>query len=150
MSNDFSDIRIDGLFKHYVLDSKKIEVLKGVELAIKRGEKASIMGASGAGKSTFLHVLGTLDKPTAGMVTFGDVDVFKMGEGKLARFRNKTIGFVFQFHYLLPDFTALENVMIPGRIAREHPADSRARAEKILNEVGLGDRLNHKPGELSG
>ncbi|RJO65304.1 MAG: ABC transporter ATP-binding protein [Myxococcales bacterium] len=143
-------IAVEGLKKDYALNGKRIEVLKGVDLTLHPGERVSIVGKSGVGKSTFLHVLGTLDKPTAGTVLFEGADVFRLPEARLARYRNQTIGFVFQFHYLLPDFTALENVQIPMRIAGLPLSEARDRAAELLEQVGLGDRLEHKPGELSG
>lgn len=143
-------VQVVDLVKNYQLDGKTIEVLKGVNLALRPGEKVSIVGKSGVGKSTLMHVLGTLDRPTAGKVLIDDFDVFSLDENKLAHYRNHSIGFVFQFHYLLPDFTALENVMIPMRIAREELGQASERASEMLDLVGLGHRLGHKPGELSG
>jgi lipoprotein-releasing system ATP-binding protein len=117
---------------------------------VEPGERIAIVGESGVGKSTLLHLLGALDRPTAGRVLFDGEDVFTRRETDLAAFRNREIGFVFQFHHLMPDFTALENVMLPGLIARESRAAARARAESLLTRVGLQDRLTHRPGELSG
>jgi len=127
-----------------------LHVLDGIDLDIRKGEMLAIVGASGVGKSTLLHMLGALDRPTSGKVYFGDVDVFGLDNGRTARFRNERVGFVFQFHHLLPEFSALENVMMPAlirRIGREQAAES---ASKILCDVGLGKRLLHRPGELSG
>ena len=138
------------MHKSYTLVDKRIEVLRGIDLRIHAGEKVSIMGKSGVGKSTFMHVMGTLDRPSSGKIFFEGRDVFKYPDHKLSAYRNQTIGFVFQFHYLLPDFTALENVAVPMRIARRSQQDSAARATEVLEQVGLGDRLDHKPGELSG
>jgi lipoprotein-releasing system ATP-binding protein len=132
------------------MEGKRIDVLRGVDLAIQEGEMLSLTGASGVGKSTFLHVLGTLDAPTSGSIHFEGRDVVSMGDAELARFRNRSIGFVFQFHYLLPEFTALENVMMPALIQRLAMADAQARASEVLDAVGLHDRADHKPGELSG
>jgi lipoprotein-releasing system ATP-binding protein len=132
------------------MEGKRIDVLRGVDLAIQEGEMLSLTGASGVGKSTFLHVLGTLDAPTSGSIHFEGRDVVSMGDAELARFRNRSIGFVFQFHYLLPEFTALENVMMPALIQRLAMADAQARASEVLDAVGLQDRADHKPGELSG
>ena len=143
-------IKIDNLRKTFIKDGNKIEVLKGVNLEIARGESLAIFGVSGAGKSTLLHILGTLDHPTSGTLLFDDVNVFKWSERKLAEFRNRKIGFVFQFHHLLPEFNSLENTMMPALINGMSRNDARRRAEIILNEVGLGDRKIHKPGELSG
>ena len=128
----------------------ELEVLKGVNLSVKKGEIVAIIGKSGAGKTTLLQIIGTLDRPTKGQVFVDDTDVFAMKDKDLAAFRNKHIGFIFQFHQLLPEFTALENVCIPAMIARQKEADYMPRAEKLLRELGLGDRLQHKPNELSG
>jgi len=127
-----------------------VEVLKGVELTFFRGEKAAIVGASGVGKTTLLHVLGTLDRPTAGKVLFEGKDIYTLNERDLAFFRNREIGFVFQFHHLLPEFNALENTMMPCLIQGIPKEESVSRAEGILTLVGLKERFSHKPGELSG
>ena len=128
----------------------ELEVLKGVDLSVKKGEIVAIIGKSGAGKTTLLQIIGTLDRPTKGQVLIEGTDVFAMKDKDLAAFRNKHIGFIFQFHQLLPEFTALENVCIPAMIARKKETDYMPRAEKLLRELGLGDRLNHKPNALSG
>ena len=127
-----------------------LEVLKGVNLKVQKGEIVAIIGKSGAGKTTLLQIIGTLDRPTQGQVIIDGTDVFTMKDRELAAFRNRHIGFIFQFHQLLPEFTALENVCIPAMIAHEKEADYRARAEKLLRELGLADRMSHKPNELSG
>jgi lipoprotein-releasing system ATP-binding protein len=127
-----------------------IQVLRGVDLEIHEGERISIIGPSGSGKSTFLHVLGTLDVPNGGTVKFRGRDIFASTSAELAAFRNRTIGFVFQFHHLLPEFTALENVSMPALIQRMSQQDAEARAKKVLESVGLGHRIAHRPGELSG
>lgn len=127
-----------------------LEVLKGVDLAVRRGEIVAIVGKSGAGKTTLLQILGTLDRPDQGTVRIDGQDVFALGEKELAKFRNRHIGFIFQFHQLLPEFTALENVMIPALIAGEGRSESRRRAEQLLADLGLSERLNHKPAALSG
>ena len=127
-----------------------LEVLKGVNLSVKKGEIVAIIGKSGAGKTTLLQIIGTLDKPTKGEVVIEGTKVFAMKDRELAAFRNKHIGFIFQFHQLLPEFTALENVCIPAMIAREKESKYKPRAEKLLREMGLGDRMDHKPNELSG
>jgi lipoprotein-releasing system ATP-binding protein len=127
-----------------------IELFKDLELVIRRGERIAIVGSSGAGKSTLLNILGTLEKPTGGKVLYGGEDVFLRGERELANFRNRNIGFVFQFHYLLPEFNALENVMMPGLIAGLPRAEARSRAEELLDRLGLSARLKHRVGELSG
>ena len=127
-----------------------LEVLKGVNLKVEKGEIVAIIGKSGAGKTTLLQIIGTLDRPTKGQVLIDGTDVFGMKDKELAAFRNKHIGFIFQFHQLLPEFTAIENVCIPAMIAREKEAEYRPRAERLLRELGLGDRMGHKPNELSG
>jgi lipoprotein-releasing system ATP-binding protein len=127
-----------------------LEVLKGVNLKVDKGEIVAIIGKSGAGKTTLLQIIGTLDRPTKGQILINDTDVFAMKDRDLAAFRNKHIGFIFQFHQLLPEFTALENVCIPAMIARQKESVYMPRAEKLLRDLGLGDRLNHKPNELSG
>ena len=128
----------------------ELEVLKGVNLKVKKGEIVAIIGKSGAGKTTLLQIIGTLDRPTSGQVLMEGEDVFALNDAKLAAFRNKHIGFIFQFHQLLPEFTALENVCIPAMIAREKEKEYKPRAEKLLSDLGLQDRMNHKPNELSG
>jgi lipoprotein-releasing system ATP-binding protein len=143
-------ILVQRLFKSYGDKSKRVEVLKGVDLTFSQGEKAAIVGASGVGKTTFLHVLGTLDRPTAGKVLYEGKDVYTLNEKSLAYFRNREIGFVFQFHHLLPEFNALENTMMPCLIRGIPKKESISRAEAILTLVGLKERLSHKPGELSG
>ncbi len=138
------------LFKSYGNGAKRVEVLKGVDLTFVQGEKAAIVGASGVGKTTFLHVLGALDRPTSGKVLYGGKDIYSLDPKNLALFRNREIGFVFQFHHLLPEFNALENTMMPCLIKGIPKDGSASRAEAILTLVGLKDRLSHKPGELSG
>ena len=128
----------------------KLEVLKGVNLSVEKGEIVSIVGASGAGKSTLLHIIGTIDESDRGEVIVDDQDVLKLKDKKLAGFRNKKIGFVFQFHHLLPEFDALENVCIPAFIAGESKKSAERRALEILEFMGLSERIHHKPGELSG
>ncbi len=127
-----------------------LRVLKGINIEIKKGEIVSIIGASGAGKTTFLQILGTLDKPDSGEILYNNENVLDLKEKPLSRFRNQNIGFVFQFHHLLPEFTALENVCIPAFIARMSRAAAEEKATRILNFLGLSERLDHKPGELSG
>ena len=127
-----------------------LQVLKGVNLKVEKGEIVAIVGKSGAGKTTLLQIIGTLDRPTKGRVLIEGTDVFTLKDKELAAFRNKHIGFIFQFHQLLPEFTALENVCIPAMIAREKESEYLPRATKILQNLGLGERLNHKPNELSG
>ncbi len=127
-----------------------LQVLKGIDLHIDKGEVVSIVGPSGAGKTTLLQIIGTLDKPDEGTVVVDGIDVGKLSTSKLSDFRNKHIGFVFQFHQLLPEFTAIENVMIPAFIAGRKTSEARQRAEELLEFMGLADRANHKPNELSG
>ncbi len=143
-------VRVEGLGKTYLMGDRRIEVLRGVDLTIEAGELVALTGPSGAGKSTFLHVLGTLDAPSAGRVLFDGVDVFASGEEDLAQFRNGTVGFVFQSHHLLPEFTALQNAMMPALIRRTPRTEAAARAAEVLGLVGLADRMGHRPGELSG
>ncbi len=140
----------DNLFKNYYLDTRTIEVLKGIDLEIYEGEIVAIMGPSGVGKSTLLHILGVLDRPTNGRIFIDDIDIFKYDDKRLAEYRNKTVGFVFQFHHLLPEFSALENVMLPGLIGSIDKLMVRNRAIELLTEVGLEERLDHRPNELSG
>jgi lipoprotein-releasing system ATP-binding protein len=139
-----------GLHKSYWLGEKEIHVLRGASFALRAGEMASLVGPSGVGKSTFLHVVGTLDPPTAGHVLYDGQDAFEMGEEALARFRNRNVGFVFQFHYLLPEFTALQNTAMPALISRVPREPAERIAREMLELVGLGHRLDHRPGELSG
>ena len=129
---------------------QELRVLDGIDFEIRIGEMLAIVGASGVGKSTFLHILGGLDRPTSGKVLYGDVDIFSLASGELARFRNERVGFIFQFHHLLPEFSAIENVMIPALIRRADPKNAAETAAKVLTDVGLGGRLHHRPGELSG
>ena len=127
-----------------------LEVLKGVDLTVEKGEIVSIIGKSGAGKTTLLQIIGTLDKPDSGSVVIDGVDVFALKEKELADFRNRHIGFIFQFHQLLPEFNALENVMMPAMIARMSEKEAEQRAVQLLTELGMAERLTHKPNELSG
>ena len=128
----------------------ELEVLKGISLTFVDKEIVSIVGPSGAGKTTLLHIIGTLDKASSGSIVIDGIDVSKLSQNELAQFRNKHIGFVFQFHQLLPEFTALENVMIPALIANEKKNIAKAKAIEILNMLGLSDRASHKPAQLSG
>jgi len=143
-------IRVEQLYKSFGNGPKRVEVLKGIDLTFYQGESAAIVGASGAGKTTLLHILGTIDRPTSGKVFYEGKDIFTLGEKELAHFRNREIGFVFQFHHLLPEFNALENTMMPCLIQGMAKKEASLRAEAILTTVGLKDRLTHKPGELSG
>jgi lipoprotein-releasing system ATP-binding protein len=145
-------LRAQGLRKSFYKGGVEVPVIRGVDLAIGLGEMVAITGASGVGKSTLLHILGTLEPPSAGKVFFGQSgqDVFQYSERALSLFRNKALGFVFQFHYLLPEFSALENVMMPALIAGHPRASSEKQATELLNFVGLAHRLTHRPSELSG
>jgi lipoprotein-releasing system ATP-binding protein len=143
-------ITVTDLRKSFSMGSYELPVLKGINLDIQRGEFIAIVGASGAGKSTLLHIIGTLDRPSAGTVAFEGKDLFRLSETDQAAFRNQRVGFVFQFHHLLPEFTALENVCMPALVQRRDPLAVEAEAAALLADVGLGQRLRHKPGELSG
>ncbi len=143
-------IEIKKLTKTFIKNGTRIEVLKGIDCHIARGESLAILGASGTGKTTLLQILGALDHPTSGHVFFDGADIFGWDEPRRAEFRNNRIGFVFQFYHLLPEFTALENTIMPALIHGIPRGDAYRRGEIVLTEVGLGDRLAHKPGELSG
>jgi lipoprotein-releasing system ATP-binding protein len=143
-------IEIRGLVKTFRHNGIQVEVLTGVDLDIHRGETLAVVGASGVGKSTLLHILGTLERPSAGQVRWEGEDVFSLDDRSLAAFRNRKVGFVFQFHHLLAEFNALENVMMPALIARLPQAQAREQAEAILTRVGLKDRLTHRVSTLSG
>lgn len=139
-----------GLVKNYTHGGRTLAILRDLELSLDVGEMVAVVGASGVGKSTLLHVLGGLDRPDAGTVTVGGTTVTSLPDADVVSFRNKQIGFVFQFHHLLPEFSAVENVEMPMRIARMPMAEARARAEDLLRRVGLGERTTHRPGMLSG
>lgn len=141
-------VSVQNVTKTFQHEGRSLEVLKGIDLDIGSGEMVTIVGPSGAGKSTLLHLIGTLDLPTEGQILYAGQDVTRLGSSDLAEFRNRSIGFVFQFHHLLPEFTALENVMMPGLIQGRRRYD--VRAKQLLDEVGLSERLTHRPGELSG
>ena len=143
-------ITAQGIVKSYAVATGRLTVLDDLELTVERGEMVAIMGASGAGKSTLLHVLGGLDRPDRGEVRVGDQAVTALPDGELVAFRNRHVGFVFQFHHLLPEFSAVENAEMPMRIARVSAHDARPRATALLERVGLGERLDHRPGMLSG
>jgi lipoprotein-releasing system ATP-binding protein len=138
------------VFKSFARDGDQVEVLKGVSLTIAEGELAAIVGPSGVGKSTLLHLLGGLERPTSGTIRYGEMDLAALSDLALARFRNQRVGFVFQFHHLLPEFSALENVMMPLLIRRLSSGEARGQARALLVRVGLAARLRHRPGELSG
>ena len=151
MSDDTQALLIgDELEKEYRSGPEVLRVLRGASLVVRPGEMVALVGASGVGKSTLLHVLGALDRPTAGRVLFADEDVFARSEAGLTRFRRQEVGFVFQFYNLLGEMTALENTMVPALLQRVATRDARARAADALSDVGLADRIRHRPGELSG
>lgn len=141
---------VEGVRKSFQTGEGEIEVLRQIDFVLREGERVAIVGQSGVGKSTLLHILGTLDRPTAGRVCFRGEDVFRKSGPELARFRNESLGFVFQFHHLLPEFDAIENVMMPGLLRGLSFAQMRPRALGILEEVGLAHRLRHRVGKLSG
>ncbi len=143
-------IRIENLHKTYTTDAKPVEVLRGVDMELREGEALAVLGASGAGKSTLLHILGTLDTPSEGQVLVDGKNLFEMNEKERSRYRNQTVGFVFQFHHLLPMLSCLENTLLPGMIAGRSKRDLEAEAEFLLTQVGLEGRLSHRPAELSG
>ena len=143
-------LEVKNLYKSYGSGHAKVEVLKGIDLTIGAGDTVALVGPSGAGKSTLLHVMGTIDRPTSGSVLFEGKEIFTLADQPLAAFRNRSIGFVFQFHHLLPEFSALENVMMPLLIAGTKRPEAAARAHELLADVGLAHRVTHRPGELSG
>jgi lipoprotein-releasing system ATP-binding protein len=143
-------VRASGVTKTYQDGVRRVEVLRGIDLFVEEGEMVAIVGPSGSGKSTLLHLLGALDRPDTGAVEIGGQSLAALSGAKIAAFRNRTLGFVFQFHQLLPDFTALENVMLPGRIAGIEPRKVLASSRRLLAEVGLAERLEHFPNQLSG
>jgi lipoprotein-releasing system ATP-binding protein len=145
-----AQIELIDLDKTFEMRGRALHVIQGLNLKLYQGDRVSIMGPSGAGKSTLLHVMGTLDAPSGGRMLFDGEDIFARSSAQLAKFRNERVGFVFQFHHLLPEFTALENVMMPGLIGRMKRQDAEARAAELLGRVGLDERVGHKPGELSG
>lgn len=148
--NDAYIYQVSDLRKVYHHPVGEVEVLKGVNLSLRHGESVAVTGPSGVGKTTLLHVLGLLDEPTSGTIFLDGVNVGDLGELEKSRIRNKRLGFVFQFFQLLPEFTALENVLMPGLIAGKSMKDLRSKAEKLIEDVGLTDRMRHRPGELSG
>lgn len=141
---------VQGLTKSYYHLGREVPVLKGVDVTLAAGEMLAVVGKSGVGKSTFLHVAGTLDRPTSGHVLYDGTDVFERPDDELARFRNRQLGFVFQFHHLLPEFSALENVTMPALLGHVGLSEATQRAQTLLEQVGLSHRLTHRPGELSG
>ncbi|HNY71917.1 MAG TPA: ABC transporter ATP-binding protein [Syntrophales bacterium] len=143
-------IQVKDLKKTFIKDGNRINVLKGLDLTVRKGESLALLGVSGAGKSTLIHILGALDRPTSGEVRFDNVNIFTWDEDKLADFRNRKVGFVFQLHNLLPEFSALENTMMPALIHGVSHREAKQRAESLLASVGLAHRFTHKSGELSG
>src|SRR5688572_11244377 len=143
-------VDIRNVWKSFELGGRVIEVLRGVDLSLAPGQMVAVVGSSGAGKSTLLHVLGALDRPTRGSIAYDGLELAGRSAAELASFRNRTIGFVFQFHHLLPDFTALENCAMPALIAREPRTEALKKAFALLERVGLKERVMHRPGELSG
>jgi len=143
-------LEVKDLYKSYGEGPGKVEVLKGIDLTVEAGDTIALVGPSGAGKSTLLHVMGTIDRPTSGEVLFDGKQIFSLSDQPLAAFRNRSIGFVFQFHHLLPEFSALENVMMPLLIGGEKKSRAEGRARGLLEDVGLSHRVSHRPGELSG
>ena len=143
-------VDVQGLNKVYQLGAQRIHVLRDLELRVAFGEMVAIVGASGVGKSTLLHLLGGLDRADSGQITVADTDLRALDDSSLVRFRNRNVGFVFQFHHLMPEFDATENVEMPMRIARESGSSARRRAVDLLSRVGLGERLKHRPSEMSG
>ncbi|MFH1674705.1 MAG: ABC transporter ATP-binding protein [Pseudomonadota bacterium] len=150
MNKSVPMISIQNLFKEFKSGENVVEVLKGAELDIEERSTTAIMGASGVGKSTLLHIMGTIERPDKGKMLFQGKDVFAFDDEELAQFRNRSIGFIFQFHHLLPEFNALENVMMPALISRMKRSEAMAKAESVLDRVGLSGRLTHRVGELSG
>jgi lipoprotein-releasing system ATP-binding protein len=143
-------LKAENIHKSYTGKAEPVHVLKGVDITVNRHDLTAIVGSSGSGKSTLLHILGGLDRPDKGSIRFRDADLSRMDDETLAGFRNRNIGFVFQFHHLLPEFTALENVFMPGLIAGKQMPEIRQRAEYLLEETGLKNRMDHRPSELSG
>ncbi len=150
MSKQVPLIEASGVSRSFRTEAGKLTVLKGVDIAVAEGEMLGIIGASGAGKSTLLHILGALDRPTAGRVRFRGREIASMDDNSLARLRNAHIGFVFQFHHLLPEFNSLENAMLPGLISGMSFDEAEKKASELLSELGLSARVKHRPGELSG
>ncbi len=143
-------LQVKGLYKHFGSGERRGDVLSGIDLTLSGEESIAVVGASGVGKTTLLHILGTLERPSSGEVIYEGVNVFTFHEMQLAAYRNRTIGFVFQFHHLLSEFTALENVMLPALIGRKSKKESKIRAQFVLDLVGLSHRIQHRVGELSG
>lgn len=143
-------LQIEGITKIYQSGPQSVEVLKGIDLKVDKGEIVIIMGPSGVGKSTLLHIIGGLDKPSSGKININNTNIFELENNKLAHFRNSSIGFVFQFHHLLPEFSALENLMIPGMIQNRNLEELKSKSIELLDKIGLSNRINHRPSQLSG
>lgn len=143
-------VSVKDIKKKYRLNNNEVDVLRGIDFEINKGEIVAVTGKSGSGKTTMLNIIGTLDRPDSGIVEFLDEDISKYSDKKLAKFRNENIGFVFQFHYLLPEFDALENVMMPALVMGKNEKEAEERAKELLEKVGLGERLYHRSSELSG
>lgn len=143
-------LKLTNIYKSYQIDHRELPVLEGLDLEINQGDIVAIVGRSGAGKSTLLNILGAIDRPTSGSYIFDNDNIIKKQDGELSSFRNKNIGFIFQFHHLLPEFNAIENIMMPQLIARYNKKQAKDRAIELLNDVGLIDRASHIPGQLSG
>jgi lipoprotein-releasing system ATP-binding protein len=143
-------LEVRNLYKSYGSGDAKVEVVKGIDLTVEAGDTVALVGPSGAGKSTLLHIMGTIDRPSTGEVLFDGKDIFALSDQPLASFRNRSIGFVFQFHHLLPEFTALENVMMPLLIGGTKKSLAEEKSRSLLDDVGLSHRITHRPGELSG
>jgi lipoprotein-releasing system ATP-binding protein len=143
-------IHVDDVYKHYTGHQTTVDVLRGVQMQVAAGEMVAIVGPSGTGKSTLLHLMGGLDRPSKGTIRYNGVALQQLRDEQLADFRNRHIGFVFQFHYLLPEFSAIENTLMPALIQRRVKQEAYREAQQLLIRVGLGDRLHHRPGELSG
>ena len=150
MKTNSEILRAEGICKNYYMAKQELPVLKGIDLSILHGEMVVVIGPSGVGKSTLLHILGALDRPSSGNVYVDNTVVFDLDDNQLAEFRSRTAGFVFQFHHLLPEFTALENVAMPGMIMGKSKKDCFEKSEKLLQDMNLGSRIEHKPSELSG
>jgi lipoprotein-releasing system ATP-binding protein len=150
IEREMAFLEVTGLEKCYQAGANQLRVLRGLDLSIEAGEMVAVIGASGVGKSTLLHVLGGLDRRDAGSIRIGEADVTRLSDAEIVAFRNRHVGFVFQFHHLLPEFTALENTAMPLRIARVAADEARARAASLLGRVGLAERVSHRPGTLSG
>jgi len=143
-------LQVKGVHKHFGMGERRVDVLRGIDLTLSGQESIAVVGASGVGKTTLLHILGTLERPSAGEVIYEGINVLTFSEAQLAAYRNRSIGFVFQFHHLLSEFTALENVMLPPLIGRMSKRESRESAHYVLTLVGLSHRIQHRVGELSG